>query len=182
MNSFQLSEKMSIFAGMKTIFRLFFLLFLLTGCVVDDTDSGTDSDVTGRVRVGDRLPSFTVDVISGDSTFVFSSNHLVGNTVIVFFHTGCIDCQRELPELDKYYQQHLHDPGFQMIAIAREESEADIAAFWQENGLTIPYSPQPDRTIFYLFADMYIPRAYMCSQTGIVTWVGVEKFDVWTLN
>jgi len=173
---------MPIFVAMKMIFGLFIPLFLLTGCMVDDSDDSTSPDVEERVRVGDRLPSFTVDMISGDTRSVFSSDHLTGRTLIVFFHTGCIDCQRELPELEKYYQQHLQEPGFQLVAIAREENEEEIASFWEEYGLTMPYSPQSNRDVYSLFASMTIPRAYLCAPTGIVTWIGIEKFDIWSAN
>ena len=161
---------------MKKILGLFLVLSMLIGCVVDEHDE--DADKEDLVKVGDRLPSFSVDVIDGDSTYVFSSDRLTGPTVIVFFHTGCSDCQRELPELNDYYLRHRSDPGFQMVAIAREESVSEIAAFWQEKGLVIPYSPQDDRRIYNLFAFVTIPRVYICSLSGIVEWIGIENFTI----
>jgi hypothetical protein len=65
-----------------------------------------------------------------------------------------------------------------MVAIAREEQQENIAAFWQERHLSIPYSPQKDRRIFNLFATQSIPRAYICSVEGIVQWMGIEKFTI----
>lgn len=161
---------------MKKVVGLFLALSMLVGCVVDEHDEEADKE--DLVRVGDRLPSFSVDVIDGDSTYVFSSDRLTGRTVIILFHTGCSDCQRELPELNDYYLGHRSDPGFQMVAIAREESVSEIAAFWQEKGLVIPYSPQDDRRIYNLFAFVTIPRVYICSLSGIVEWIGIENFTV----
>ena len=65
-----------------------------------------------------------------------------------------------------------------MIAIAREESAPEIAAYWQANALSIPYSPQSDRRIFSLFASSTIPRVYICSPSGIVEWIGIEDFTI----
>lgn len=161
---------------MKKVVGLFLALSMLVGCVVDEHDEEADKE--DLVRVGDRLPSFSVDVIDGDSTYVFSSDRLTGRTVIILFHTGCSDCQRELPELNDYYLRHRSDPGFQMVAIAREESVSEIAAFWQEKGLVIPYSPQDDRRIYNLFAFVTIPRVYICSLSGIVEWIGIESFTI----
>lgn len=163
---------------MKTILRLFLLLFLLSGCVVDESNDSDDPDTGDRVRVGDRLPSFSVGVVDGGTSRVFSSDDLFGTTVIVFFHTSCRDCQRELPELNDYYIRHRDDPGFQMVAVARAESAPDIETFWQANGLSIPYSPQEDRHVYELFATTYIPRVYICSPQGVVLWVGIEDFDM----
>ena len=163
---------------MKTLIRLILVPWLLLGCVVDDDHDATDPDASSIVRVGDRLPTFSVQVVDGASRTVFSNDSVKGTTVIVFFHTTCKDCQRELPELNDYYLRHRQEPGFRMVAIAREESEESIAAYWQQHGLSIPYSPQTDRQIYQLFATMYIPRAYICSAQGIVLWVGIENFDL----
>ena len=156
----------------------FGLALLLTGCVIDDHEEPASSDDSSIVRVGDRLPSFSVEVIDDISRTLFNSTSLQDTTVIVFFHTGCSDCQRELPELNDYYLRHRQNPGFRMVAIAREESEESIAAYWKQNNLSIPYSPQIDRQVYNLFATQYIPRVYLCSAQGVVLWMGVENFDL----
>ena len=164
--------------AVKTLIRLLLLPLLLVGCVTDEHHDEADADATSIVRVGDQLPDFSVEVIDGSSRTLFNIGNLEGMTVIVFFHTGCVDCQRELPELNSYYLCHQKEPGFRMVAIAREESEESIAAFWQQNNLSIPYSPQTDRRIYNLFATQYIPRVYICSAEGIVLWMGIENFDL----
>ena len=161
---------------MKAIWMLLLPLCLFAGCVVDSEENPSDSE--DRIKVGDRLPSFSVDVVDGDTTYVFSSDSLTGRTVIVFFNTTCRDCQRELPELNDYYLRHRDEPGFQMVAIAREESKSDIAVYWQTNGLSIPYSPQDDRHIYNLFASLTIPRVYICLSSGVVEWIGIENFTI----
>jgi len=161
---------------MKKIISLFAVLCLLVGCVVDEPDEGNSS--TDVVRVGDRLPSFSVDVVDGSDRYTFSSDALTGSTVIVFFNTSCSDCQRELPELNDYYLRHRQELGFRMVAIAREESEESIATYWKQHNLSIPYSPQTDRRVYNLFATQYIPRAYICSAQGVILWMGIESFDM----
>lgn len=151
---------------------------LLVACVVDEHEDKAVPDESSIVRVGDRLPVFSVEVTDGSEHSVFNSNSLEGTTVIVFFNTSCQDCQRELPELNAYYLRHCQDQGFRMVAIAREESEESIAAFWQAHQLAIPYSPQPDRSIYNLFALSTIPRAYRCATDGTIVWMGIENFDI----
>ena len=164
----------------KHLLWLLLLPCFLTACVVDGDTDEADADDSSIIRVGDRLPSFTVDVIDGSSRTLFNSNSLQGSTVIIFFNTGCKDCQRELPELNDYYLLHRDEPGFRMVAIAREESEESISAYWLEHGLSIPYSPQSDRRIYNLFATLTIPRVYFCNSDGIVTWMGIENLtDRW---
>ena len=154
------------------------ILFLLTtvGCssIVDDEDN-----VKEYVKVGDQLPLFSVETVNGDgTTAMFTTAQLTGETIIVLFHTSCSDCQRELPRLNNYYLQHRSELGFQMVAISREETAESIAAFWQAQHLSIPYSAQTDRRIYNLFASSVIPRVYFCSPEGTVTKICVEKVEL----
>lgn len=168
------------------------LCLTLVGCSSVDEDG---DDVVERVKVGDHVPSFSVDIVvpspEGKTPSVaentlspegnvrrstFSTDRLTGQTVIVLFNTGCSDCQRDLPLLDAYYRQHQGDAGFQMVAISREEPEASVAAFWKAKGLLIPYSAQEDRRIYNLFASSIIPRIYFVSPQGIVTRINVEQY------
>ena len=150
------------------------LCLLITGCgSIHDED-----DVTERVHVGDRVPSFAVEMVKDGVSSTFSTSHLTGETVIVFFSVKCGDCKRELPELNDYYLAHKDDPGFQMIAISRAEGEDLVVPFWEEYGLQIPYSAQTDRHIYELFASSVIPRVYFVSAEGIVTRILIENFDI----
>ncbi len=167
-----------IFAAMKSCLYVLIMSLLLVGCVIDSQEETPSTEESSIIRVGDQLPAFSVEVVDGDSMRTFSSQQLTGPTVIVFFHTACSDCSRELPELNDYYLRHRNDPGFQMVAIAREETRESISAFWQQQGMAIPYSPQSDRSIYSLFATLYIPRVYFCKATGEVTWIGIENFDL----
>lgn len=148
------------------------LCLLLTGC-----SSIEDDETKERVAVGDRVPLFSVEMVKDGERSTFSTAQLTGETVIVFFNTTCPDCQRDLPKLNQYYLKHKADEGFQMVAISREEGEEDVAAYWKDNGLQIPYFAQNDRRIYELFASSIIPRVYFVSAQGIVTRVFIERFD-----
>ena len=49
------------------------------------------------------------------------------------------------------------------VCIAREEDAADIAAWWSDNGLSLPWSAQPDRRVYNMFANTGIPRIFIIS-------------------
>jgi thiol-disulfide isomerase/thioredoxin len=156
-----------------------FLLMLGACSMSDDDDDSGSSEVKEYVKVGDRVPVFTVDVVDAEGrTSTFSTAQLTGETVIVLFNTSCKDCQRELPKLNEYYLAHRYDKGFQMVAISRAEGEQSVADFWSANNLQIPYSAQEDRKIYDLFASSVIPRVYFVSSSGIITKVLIENFDL----
>lgn len=156
------------------------LLFLMTAVVFaacSMADDEENEEVKEYVKVGDRVPAFSVETVLADgSTAMFSTAQLTGETVIVLFNTSCGDCQRELPRMNDYYLQHRHEKGFQMVAISRAEGAESVAAYWKEQGLSIPYSAQTDRRIYNLFASSIIPRTYFCSADGTVTRILVETF------
>lgn len=130
----------------------FALVMLFAGCVTEDVpDSGA------TVVVGDKLPDFTVTLSDGTPV---SRDELSGQpSVIVFFNTSCEDCRRELPVIDRVSQRLSGTVTF--LAIAREEGEEAIRAFWSAEHLTLPYSPQSGREIYSRFAKAGIPQIFI---------------------
>lgn len=117
-----------------------------------------------KVRVGDRLPEFSVTMNDGR---VVRSSELKGKpSVIVFFATTCKDCQRELPLINERYRQYGEDTIF--VAISREQTADEVLSYWTRNALTIPFSAQSDRSVYSLFATSGIPRIYTSDADGIV--------------
>lgn len=135
------------------------MLFLLSACSA--VDDGEPSG--GNIVVGDALPHFVVTMNDGQ---VVSTDQLLGSpSVVVFFSVDCPDCQRELPEIQRLWDMQL---GIPIVPIARENSADAISAFWQKARLTMPYSPQSDRTVYALFASSRIPRIYISNSLGVV--------------
>lgn len=129
------------------------------GCVNDP-----DPDDARSLGPGDPLPDFEIVMSTGDTV---TSQSLAGQiSVITFFTTECEDCRRELPKIQKAMEEN---PDVRFICIAREETDPDIADYWRDNGLTLPYSPQPDRKIYSLFASSIVPRVYVISPALTIT-------------
>lgn len=142
-------------------------LICLTSCFTDDDDL---SEAVEGVEVGDALPDFTVTLSDGAQV---SPSTLSGKvSVIVFFNTTCKDCQRELPLVQRVYEDEGDEVNF--VCISREQSAVDVAAYWGAQSLTLPYSAQTDRSVYNLFASATIPRVYVTDADGIVRSVFVE--------
>lgn len=144
-----------------------FLAVCAASCVTDD-----ENDIFQSLENGSPLPSF--ETVLSDGTLVTDEYLADKYSVIVFFNTSCGDCRRELPELQKAYEQTSGRAVW--MAIAREEDEASVSAFWRENGLTIPFSPQTDRRIYNLFATGGIPRIYINS--GLIVTAHYDDTDM----
>jgi len=151
-----------------------FILLLIAclafcSCLKEEDYGAEAADI---VRVGDPLPAFSIRTHAGEEV---SPAVLAGRpAVIVFFSTACSDCRRELPAVQRVYEADKALAAF--VCIGREEAAETVAAFWRENGLTMPYSPQPDRSVYALFARQTIPRIYVADAKGQVRNVFVEEF------
>ena len=86
----------------------------------------------------------------------------------MFFHTACPDCQQTLPRVQRLYNGYASQ-GVQFALISREEGEATVAAYWEANGFTMPYSAQEDRKVYEKFAYSRVPRIYISNASGRVT-------------
>lgn len=150
---------------MKSALPLVLLSIVLTSCL---------GQVMGEhVRVGQRVPSFSIELSDGDSV---NNNVLEGKPcVIVFFNTSCGDCQRELVELQRVYDEFRDRATF--LCIGRNEEPRAVASFWKNHSLSIPYSAQTDRSVFDMFASTGIPRVYVADGRGVVRHVFVEKVN-----
>lgn len=134
---------------------------LCFSCIRDEVPAGEDI-----VKQGDRLPDFSVVLNDGS---VVSRELLEGKVaVLIFFHTGCPDCQKELPVIQQLYEEYASSPEVCICAISREEGESEVASYWQTHALTIPYSAQEDRKVYALFSTSGVPKVYVCGPDGRV--------------
>ena len=138
------------------IFTLFIALIVcISGCI------GEKDEPEWYLQTGDALPQFEVTTIDGNK--VGSADSYSAPMVIIFFNTTCTDCQRELPLMQKQYEENLKRPESEQsifICISREEGAADVERYWNENSLTLPVSAQTDRHIYSMFASIGIPRIF----------------------
>ncbi len=142
------------------------LSLILSGCVALTGCVGEDEPENVGLVAGDPLPDFAVTMSDGS---VYTTRSLEGKWgVIEFFNTGCGDCRENLPELQEVYEYYIDNPEVVVIAIAREEDADEIEAYWTQNGLTVPWSAQADRSIYNLFATVGIPRMYISNPEGVI--------------
>ena len=142
----------------KYISALFLALAAATSCIYDDPEQEFE------LKPGDSVPTFTI--LMSDGTSMTSAQLSEGAALIMFFHTGCPDCQNTIPSVQKIYDKYKEE--VKVILISREQAYEEVQPYWQEKGYTLPYSPQQDRVIYNLFATSRVPRVYVCKD-GKVT-------------
>ena len=133
-------------------------IYLLTAVLslvscIKEKQTGAD------LSVGDMIPDFTVEV--SDGTTLTGAQLRDGVSCIVFFTTICPDCRETLPHVQRLYDEYA-DKGVRFAIISREDGYESVSTYWMEQGFTMPYSAQSDRTVYELFARTRVPRVYIC--------------------
>lgn len=147
---------------MKTFVRVLCAVMLLSvsSCINDEAD-----EVEEVVTSGAMLPDFAVTMHDGSTLTGEELRRVV--SVVMFFHTGCPDCRTALPRVQQLYDTYATQ-GVMFALISREEEAASVAAYWEEQGFTMPYSAQTDRKVYELFARKRVPRIYISECGGVV--------------
>jgi hypothetical protein len=71
-----------------------------------------------------------------------------------------------LPHVQKIYDEYAQK-GVRFALISREEEYSTVSIYWKNRNMTIPFSAQPTRVIYNLFAESRIPRVYIC-RDGVI--------------
>ncbi|WP_455671938.1 TlpA family protein disulfide reductase [Phocaeicola sp.] len=156
----------------KIINTLWLLPLMLLICALPVSCIGEDDPEPGTVELipGDELPEFSVVMNDGET---ITDESLRGKTsLIVFFNTGCPDCKKELPVIQRVYDEC---PEVTIVCISRNEEAPSIEKYWNDNGLTLPYSAQSNADVFHLFAKSQIPRIYVVDAELIIRQVFTDN-------
>ena len=128
------------------------------------TDPLTDSKKSHLV--GARAPSFDLPTLNGARV---RSSELVGKTVIVnFWNSWCIPCRQEHPALVQFYREHASEPGFVMIGIVRDDTEAAIRSYVAAEGVPYTVAFDPGGKAALDFGTRGQPETYAIAPDGFI--------------
>jgi peroxiredoxin len=115
-------------------------------------------------KVGQDVPSFAITTLEGEE---FSTAALKGKVLLLnFWATWCPPCQTEMPMLEKEIWNKYKGREFEMIAIAREQTDKEITEYRTKYKYTFPMAPDPKRGVYGKFANAGIPRTYVINRDG----------------
>jgi len=164
----------------KTTIILFSLLIGLYSCNNEQkkTEEKANQDVikSTLIKEGQQVPEFSYVTINNDTLHI---NDLKGKVVFMnFFATSCPICIRELPHVEKeIWTKYKDHEDFELIVLGREHVADEMTAFKEKNDYTFDIVPDPERKIYSLFAERYIPRNIVLDRNGKIIYqaTGFEK-------
>jgi len=133
-------------------------------------------------KVGERAPPFRIKDIDG---MEFATDDLRGKVIALnFFATWCGACMKELPHLEKLWDQYRDRKDFALVVIGREETNDSLAAFKQKRGFSFPMAADRARSVYSLYAKEFIPRTYLISRDGTIVFesTGFTQEELATLK
>ncbi len=91
---------------------------------------------------------------------------LRGKYVLVnFWATWCPPCQREMPDLQAYYQKY-QNRNFVLLSVDVEEEAAKVAAFIQENNFSFPVVLDADGQVSIQYGAEALPSSFLIGPDG----------------
>ncbi len=114
---------------------------------------------------GNRAPDFTVGLVDGQP---ITLSDLRGNVVLLnFWGTWCGPCRREMPEFQEAYEQ-FNDDGFEILAVAFDDTYEAIASFRDEFGLTFPLALDETGEINDTYGIQTRPSSFLLDTDGTI--------------
>ena len=114
---------------------------------------------------GNRAPDFTVMTVGGDSVTL---SELRGKVVLLnFWGTWCGPCRREMPEFQRAYNG-FSGHGFEILAVAFNDTFEAIADFRDEFGLSFPLALDATGEINDAYGIQTRPSSFLLDADGVI--------------
>lgn len=114
---------------------------------------------------GKPAPSVPLDKLGGGK---FSLEELKGKVVVLnFFASWCGPCRREMPELDKVYED-FKDKGVVVVGINVDRNVEDAKNFLRTQPVKFPIALDPNSILLGQFNVPSMPTSYVVDRKGIV--------------
>lgn len=136
----------------RTLTRILLVAILFLAYSVVAFDAGKEDDRGYIVKVGDKVPNFSLKLINGETIEV---KDLRGKVVMLQFTASwCSVCRKEMPFIEKdIWQKHKAKSSFALFGVDMGEKREQVTSFVDDMGTTYPMALDENADIFALFAE-----------------------------
>ena len=119
---------------------------------------------------GQIAPNFTLQTLNGEK---FTLSELKGKKVVLnFWATWCPPCKKEMPHLQKYYEEDAKEDNAIIVAVNLTHTERSldeiktVEQFVESYDLTFPIPLMEENGVDKLYQIMTIPSTFMIDSEG----------------
>ncbi len=128
-------------------------------------DIANDLEPAIGLAEGNRAPAFTIETLADE---LVSLSILRDHVVLLnFWGTWCGPCRREMPEFQKAYEEW-NQHGFEILAIAYNDTEAAMESFRDEFGLSFSLALDDSGEINDAYGIQTRPSSYLLDENGVI--------------
>lgn len=117
-------------------------------------------------RVGDEAPELELPLYDGGSV---SLNELRGKPVFLnFFATWCGPCVRELPDIQKIYEDY--GDSVHVLCVNSGEDAETVSEFLADKSYSFPIALDVDNVTTKPYSIEAIPQTFVLDSEGVISW------------
>jgi thiol-disulfide isomerase/thioredoxin len=139
-----------------------------------DRDAEVNAEVTAPYP-GYRAPDFAFEDLDGNTVRL---SELRGKPVLLnFWATWCPPCRKEIPDLQKFYEQY--GDRITLLGIDWGEDAEEVKRFLRRYGATYTNLLDKDGKFFVLYRLTGLPSSYWIDEEGIIRglWLGAMEIE-----
>ena len=134
----------------------------------------------GSLRIGDKIPDFTLSFFDGYQAQGQSQvqlSALQGKVVVInFWASWCIPCEQEAAALESSWQAY--KPGGQVVFVGADyvDTEPEARGYLKKYSISYPNGPDLGTHISQTFRITGVPETYVIDQTGKLAYAQIGPF------
>ncbi|MCH8748241.1 redoxin domain-containing protein [Patescibacteria group bacterium] len=132
---------------------------------IEPGNAGQDSEVLGVGQQRELAPDFTLESLDG-TTITLAQYRGEKPVVLDFWASWCPNCQRDMPQLNRLYQEY--QGQFEVIGINLQESRDKVEKYVQQKNISFPVVLDPDRQATYAYGVQYTNLHVLIDKAGVV--------------
>lgn len=142
------------------------------GEIGEETEGAVDNSDAPLVgtSVGNLAPDFTLTTATGDT--VNLSDYRGTKVMLNFWGTWCPPCRAEMPDMEKFYQEH----DVEILAVnltPTESAVSDVIDFIDDFGLSFKVLLDEELSVSSQYGIQPVPTSFMIDSYGIVQYVAL---------
>lgn len=143
---------------------------------INEIDVTGNTDVEGAaifspsksgLEVGQKAPNFKLETLSGKT---INLSDLQGKKVFLnFWATWCPPCKKEMPEMQKFYEEHLDEVAILAVNVTGQENSLKaVKEFIKKSKYTYPILLDTELDVSNNYSAITIPTTYFIGTDGLI--------------